>query len=221
MRIVCTSDTHFPFGRDLIPDGDVLIHAGDLMYRGDPGEWDSRLESFQMQPHKQKIYVPGNHDYYPFHYRGIARSTLRRDAGVKLDDGNDGVVSLGKGSGLNMLAIPYITGLPGWAYNVEEDWLTGWLRRIDMSFITPNVVVSHSPPWRIRDAVSKYEGKDNYGSTALNKWFYSLERKPKLWICGHIHDSYGVEEIEGCTFANVAMCNEQYKQVNPAMVFDL
>ena len=37
-RIVATSDTHFPFSGDLIPDGDILIHAGDLMYYGDPGE---------------------------------------------------------------------------------------------------------------------------------------------------------------------------------------
>ena len=217
MRIVATSDTHFPFNRDLIPDGDVLLHAGDLMYYGDPGEWVPRLESMEDQPHKSKIYVPGNHDYYPFHYRGIARSTMRREANTVLNDGYDGVISLGKGSGINMLAIPYVTGLPGWAYNVEEDWLEGWLRRISMSFFDPTVVVSHSPPWRIRDAC----GKENFGSTAMNKWFYGLKHKPKLWICGHIHDSYGQEEIEGCTFANVAMCDEKYKQVNPAMVFDL
>ena len=218
IRIVATSDTHYPFGRDLIPDGDVLIHAGDLMYKGDPAEWEPRLESLKAQPHKRKIYVPGNHDYYPFHYRGIARSSLRRHANTELQDGLDGVVSLGKGSGLDMLAIPYVTGLPGWAYNVEEEWLAGWLRRIDMSFYqTPDIVVSHSPPWRIRDAC----GKENYGSTAMNKWFYSLKNKPKLWICGHIHESYGQEEIEGCTFANVAMCNEEYEQVNKALVFDL
>lgn len=218
-RIVATSDTHFPFSNNLIPDGDILIHAGDLMYYGDPGEWNSRLESFAALPHKTKLYVPGNHDYYPFHYRGIARSTLRREGGrTLLDDGTDGVRKLTKDSGLHILAIPYVTGLNGWAYNVEEEWLEGWLRRVDMSAtVYPDIVVSHSPPFRIRDAV----GKNNYGSTALNKWFYSLAKKPKLWICGHIHESYGIEEIEGCTFANVAMCNEQYEQANPAMVFDL
>lgn len=218
-RIVATSDTHFPFGNNLIPDGDILIHAGDLMYRGDPGEWDSRLESFAALKHKTKIYVPGNHDYYPFHYRGIARSTLRREGGrTTLDDGADGIHRINKECQLTMLAIPYVTGLNGWAYNVEEDWLNEWLERVSLCGIrTPDIVVSHSPPWYIRDSC----GKDNFGSTALNKWFYSLNKKPKLWICGHIHESYGTEEIEGCTFANVAMCNEQYEQANPAMVFDL
>ena len=192
------------------------------MYRGDPSEWESRLESFAALTHKTKIYVPGNHDYYPYHYRGIARSTLRREGGrTVLNDGADGVTKLGD-TGLTMLAIPYVTGLQGWAYNVEEEWLDDWLRRVYAAFYTtPDIVVSHSPPWRILDSTTTYERKEHYGSTAMNKWFHSLERKPKLWVCGHIHDSYGVEVIDGCTFANVAMCNEQYKQVNPAMVFDL
>lgn len=213
-RIVATSDTHFPFDNNLIPDGDVLIHAGDLMYRGDPGEWDSRLASFASLKHKTKIYVPGNHDYYPAQYRGIARSTMRREGGgTTLNDGADGVVKLGS-TGLTMLAIPYVTGLHGWAYNVEEEWLSSWLA---YHYAIPDIVISHSPPFRIRDS----DGKQSFGSTAMNRWFYTLQTKPKLWICGHIHESYGTETIEGCTFANVAMCNEQYEQVNPAMVFDL
>lgn len=39
MRIVATSDTHFVPVQGWIPDGDVFVHAGDLMQDGYPSEW--------------------------------------------------------------------------------------------------------------------------------------------------------------------------------------
>ena len=35
MRFVCASDTHMMRDRVPIPDGDVLIHAGDFTMRGE------------------------------------------------------------------------------------------------------------------------------------------------------------------------------------------
>ena len=68
MRIVATSDTHYPpFVRRLdmmlntvwdptipIPDGDVFIHAGDLMRMGYPDEWGPAVEWLARLPHKHK-----------------------------------------------------------------------------------------------------------------------------------------------------------------------
>lgn len=71
MRLVATSDTHFPFD-------DRLIHAGDLMYTGYLDEWHARLESFKALPHKVKLYVPGNHDYHVQNYEGVAAAELRK-----------------------------------------------------------------------------------------------------------------------------------------------
>ena len=40
VRVVCISDTHEKLGEmlDIIPDGDILIHAGDFTNYGDVGE---------------------------------------------------------------------------------------------------------------------------------------------------------------------------------------
>lgn len=117
-----------------------------------------------------------------------------------------------------ILAVPFVTGLPGWAYNREESDVYAWLNRIlDDNSTTPSIFVSHAPPYKIRDAV----GKKHYGCMAFNKWFHEPGAKPEHWIVGHIHDSYGVEHVDGCTFHNAAMCNEKYEQVNPALVIDL
>lgn len=217
MRIVATSDTHFPFDNSLIPDGDVLIHAGDLMYKGTPDEWDALVQSLAALPHKTKLYVPGNHDYFTEHYAGLARSDLRRRANVRILSGGLETAKVGN-SFISVLSVPYVTGLNGWAYCVAEDWLYDYIKNHANAYYPRlDFVVSHSPPYRILDQ----EGKNNYGAWAMNKWFYETDNKPRHWICGHIHESYGTEEIEGTKFYNVAMCNEQYEQVNPAMVIDL
>ncbi len=38
MRIVCISDTHSMHREIVVPDGDMLIHAGDLTMKGSAGE---------------------------------------------------------------------------------------------------------------------------------------------------------------------------------------
>ena len=68
MRIVCISDTHTKHWEmnlyNTLPEGDVLIHAGDLSNRGsqwdieDFIDWFSRLDGF-----KYKIFIAGNHDH--------------------------------------------------------------------------------------------------------------------------------------------------------------
>lgn len=213
MKIVATSDTHFPFAASKIPDGDVFIHAGDLMYDGTPQEWEPRVESLANLPHKAKIYVPGNHDYFPFHYRGIARSQLRREANVTMVDDYDPWVLI---NGIRILCLPFVTGLPGWAYNHDEQQLLQWLRSATDAH-KPQVVVSHAPPYKILDAV----GKHNYGCLAYNQWFHGCTEKPKVWICGHIHDSYGHVRVEGTDFYNVSMCNENYDQTNSPIVIEV
>ena len=56
----------------------MLIHCGDLMYSGQPGEWYPRLESLKALEHKTKLIVPGNHDFHMQNYMGVARAELRR-----------------------------------------------------------------------------------------------------------------------------------------------
>lgn len=60
IKIVCISDTHgtTPF----IPEGDVLIHAGDLTNGGTFREVQAQLDWLATQPHAHKLLIGGNHD---------------------------------------------------------------------------------------------------------------------------------------------------------------
>lgn len=62
IRIVCISDTH-TLQCD-IPDGDLLIHAGDLSNDGSIAEIQASVDWLQQLPHPHKVVVCGNHDSY-------------------------------------------------------------------------------------------------------------------------------------------------------------
>jgi predicted phosphodiesterase len=63
MKIVCVSDTHNQHRGLEIPEGDVLIHAGDATYQGLSHEVEDFLAWFASQPHPFKILIAGNHDW--------------------------------------------------------------------------------------------------------------------------------------------------------------
>jgi hypothetical protein len=65
LRLVLLSDTHQLHRQVEVPDGDVLIHAGDFTMFSesmeavvDFNDWLGEL------PHRYKIVVPGNHEYF-------------------------------------------------------------------------------------------------------------------------------------------------------------
>ncbi|CDO73139.1 hypothetical protein BN946_scf185007.g194 [Trametes cinnabarina] len=63
VRIVCISDTHSQHAKlGTLPDGDVLIHAGDLTHSGTPEELRDALQWLASQPHPHKLFIAGNHD---------------------------------------------------------------------------------------------------------------------------------------------------------------
>ncbi len=221
MKLLVTSDTHFPFDSSEWPDADVFLHVGDLMYTGYPDEWHSRKESLAAVQAKEKMYVPGNHDFHPHNYRGIAYAELRREAKTRMLDGQVPIHWLP--NGMSLLALPYVTGLPGWAYNRDEDWLYDHIvaavgnERID-------IVATHQPMYGVLDAIYPHKtgyAQERVGSLAYAKWFNSMERKPLLWFCGHIHESYGHEVRDGCHFYNVAQCDRKYEQNNEPVLIEL
>lgn len=219
LRLVCTADTHFPFDKSMIPDGDVFIHAGDLMYSGQVGEWYERLASLEALPHERKLYIPGNHDFHMQNYEGVAVAELK-SAGVEVLGLKHLVTEI---DGITFLGLPWVTELRGWAFNVDESFIADVLTVVDN--VLPNVVISHAPVRGILDAIHpeqrRYKGQGHVGCLAYRRWFDALEYKPQHWINGHIHESYGQTIKDVCQFRNVSMCNREYKQTNPPMVIDL
>lgn len=213
--LVATADTHFKFAPSLIPQGDIFIHAGDLMYTGYHDEWQDRLDSFaaldvgRNMPFEEKIYVPGNHDLHVEHYTGPANQELRA-VGVKMLGTHPKHMTKKLSNGMVVLGLPFVVGLPGWAFNRMEEGLDSLVYSLPKA----DIVVSHSPP-RIGDM-------DGSGKWGVEAWaLYQTIHKPEIWINGHIHERYGVHCHNGTTFYNVAMCDRKYEQVQPAHIIEL
>ncbi|KAJ3045222.1 hypothetical protein HDV00_011093 [Rhizophlyctis rosea] len=69
LRIVCISDTHtlqWP-----IPDGDLIIHAGDLTNKGTVSELQAQIDWLSSLPHAHKVVISGNHDTYLDHHSRV------------------------------------------------------------------------------------------------------------------------------------------------------
>ena len=76
MRLIILSDTHNLHSRLApLPDGDVLVHAGDISGRGTLGEIGAFVEWFAALPHRYKIMIAGNHDF-AFETRAAAAEAL-------------------------------------------------------------------------------------------------------------------------------------------------
>ena len=63
MRLVCISDTHGCHDAIVVPDGDVLLHAGDLTAHGELDELIDVNTWLGNLPHRHKLVIAGNHDY--------------------------------------------------------------------------------------------------------------------------------------------------------------
>lgn len=211
MKIVATADTHFPFAKEKIPEGDVFFHAGDLMYTGYPGEWIPRINCFgALQNRFEKMYyVPGNHDVHVEQYTGVANQDLR-ERGVIMLGTHPNCMTTTLPNGMIVLGLPFVTGLWGWAFNREEEGLDSYVHMLPAA----DIVVSHSPP--------RIAGMDGAGEWGVKAWtLYQKIHKPQIWINGHIHECYGEHAHNGTLFYNVAMCNRAYDQVNKPMVIEI
>jgi hypothetical protein len=63
IKVVCISDTHDQMVK-VVPDGDLLIHCGDLTNRGDRRSIQTQVNWLAKLPHRHKVVIAGNHDNY-------------------------------------------------------------------------------------------------------------------------------------------------------------
>ena len=61
--------------------------------------------------------------------------------------------------------------------------------------------------------------KKHVGCEILQREIF--EKKPKVVIGGHLHESHGYEEHEGIKFYNVSVLNEHYKLTNEPTIIEV
>ena len=208
-RIVCISDTHGTHRRLSVPDGDVLIHAGDFMTLGRSVEEIIDFNRWRgEQSHRFKIVIAGNHDFLFVLSPAKARTHLTNASYLE----NSGV-HLG---GFYFWGSPMVPVTSDWAFHVERGAASR--KYWDKIPVDTDVLITHGPPLGTLDKPHLLASR--LGCQELTRAI--LRVKPKLHVFGHIHGGYGVERALNHTcLVNCAVLNEDYVLTNKPVVIDL
>ncbi len=206
MRIVAISDTHSLHQQVTIPDGDLLIHAGDFTRRGREREIRRFNAWLETLPHPHKIVVAGNHDFMferePERAQAmLTAATYLRDSGCTID-------------GVRLWGSPWQPEFFDWAFNLPRGPALAekWALIPDDT----DVLITHGPPHQVLD--------ETFAGLAVGceDLVDALERvRPKVHIFGHIHEGYGRRDLGRTTFLNASICTLGYEATNAPLVFDL
>lgn len=190
MRIVAVADTH-TFHADLgvLPDGDVFVHAGDLLRGGTLDELEDVARWMRDLPHPTKIVVAGNHDWCFVRDRERALEMLGAEV-VYLEDA---ALTL---HGLNFYGSPWQPEYNAWAFNLPR----GQALRDKWQLIPKgtDVLITHGPPAGLGDR-SSVAGR--WGCEELRDAVAVLQ--PALHLFGHIHPDGGFWQRGTAASANV------------------
>lgn len=213
-RIVCLSDTHNCNAEIEVPDGDMLIHAGDATIRGTEPEVEEFLKWFSSLPHRHKIFVAGNHDWL---YETNNRFARLITANFKVIYLQDSFVEI---EGLKIYGSPWQPRFYDWAFNLmrgaelAEKW--------ELIPGDTDILITHGPPNGILDEVPRKYWIENTGCEELIKKVEELARnRLKLHVFGHIHCGYGTTEKFGVKFVNASSCDEEYNPTQPPVIVNL
>ena len=220
MNITAISDMHGQLNFK-VPKSDILLIAGDLcpashnsyISIGMQRDWlDCKFRNWMNeQPVDDIIAVSGNHDWIfeiakdevPF-FGEEGKFKYIEDELIIYKD-------------LKIYGTPVQLPFNNWAFNREEKSLQGYWDNIPEGL---DILLLHSPPYGIMDKTghSTYSSK-RIGSKSLKKRIDEV--RPKYVIFGHNHNGYGIEEIDGITYINASLLNEQYEMVNEPIVFEI
>jgi Icc-related predicted phosphoesterase len=206
MQVVCISDTHnhHQLLDGLIPEGDMLIHAGDIAIHGSIAEIQDFVDWFSQQPHQYKIFIAGNHD----------RALEQQFAEIKIPSNV---------YYLENQAIE-IAGLTIWGSPVSPPFRSlGFMwddaRRAALYPSIPkpcDIIINHSPPLGQLDLIE--EGR-HVGCAFLAQRI--AEINPSLVVFGHIHEGYGQTQVATTTFVNASIMSRRYQPLNLPIVIEI
>ena len=206
LTLVAISDTHGLHGELEIPAGDVLVHAGDFTMHGAMGEVAAFNDFLAAQPHAHKLVIAGNHDFCCEGNAAEIRAAFTAASSLQ-----DESVEI---EGWRFYGSPWQPWFMDMAFNLREDSA----RAAAWASIpaATDVLVTHTPPGGTGDLTSLGE---YVGCTELPA---ALRRvRPRVHLFGHIHEAYGVREMDGTVYANACSCNLSYEAVQPPLVIDL
>lgn len=215
MKICCISDTHSKHRQLDLPEADVLVHAGDITWRGEISIMEDFTGWLKELPIKHKIVIFGNHELgFQYGHKREPAIKLVQDAGATYLE--DSGVTI---DGVNFWGAPWQPWFHDWEFNLPrgERLAAKWALIPDNT----NVLITHGPPFLIRDLAPRgvFDGE----SVGCKDLLARLQELPelKLHVFGHIHHGYGQSQVGPCTFVNASTCTEAYSPTNEPIVVEL
>ncbi|KAJ5182638.1 hypothetical protein N7492_000254 [Penicillium capsulatum] len=183
VSVVCISDTHN--SQPTIPDGDILIHAGDLTQSGSLAELQATLAWLRAQPHPIKIVVAGNHDllldtgYSESKKQALSDKDQLDWTGITYLENMETTVICPNGRHLNIYGSPYSPRHGNWAFQYPRSQNI-WNELIPDGI---DVLITHGPPRAHLDL--------NLGCAHLLPQLWGV--RPRLHVFGHVHEGAGTQ----------------------------
>ena len=210
MKFVGLSDTHGKHHSVVVPEGDVIIHCGDITQKSNLSEVTDFIKWFSGLHFQYKILVAGNHDRFigkrkPEFYKLINDNKIEY-----LEN------SLVRINGFSVWGSPFTlnhAGIGAFTYNGHSEAELIWSNIPDKI----DILVTHAPPRGFKDFSRAENG--NAGCLALREKVLSV--RPRFHIFGHIHESYGIEQYGGSVFINASLTNCSEEIVNDPVVFEI
>lgn len=218
MRVACTSDIHNNLiSKNILPDADVLCISGDLtLFR----KYDYGTQAYFIneglfrwceslkEKYKKILFCFGNHDgcgeHWPDEIRVADNACLLNDSGATVD-------------GVNFWGTPWTVPFCGWHFMAGNE-----KRNEKFSLIPENtdVLLSHGPPrlGKLDECVDGHKAGDSVLMDHIKRV------KPKLCVCGHIHEGSGqVNILNGTKIANCSYVDLGYNEKfeDGVFVFDI
>ena len=188
------------------PDA-IIVHAGDISYRGRKWEVEEFVEWYSGLPFKHKIMIAGNHDFLFEDSPEVAKDILDK-IGPEIIYLNDSGVEL---EGLKFWGSPVTPWFHNWAFNrVEEKINEHW----NLIPVDTNILITHGPPYLTLDAT---KSGLRVGCTELANKIEGLSDL-KVHVFGHIHEADGIVERDGVIYVNASILDLYYEVKNSPVI---
>lgn len=212
MKLCIISDTHGKHKQLELPDADMIIHCGDSTTMGKEHEihkfmkWYSKLDQY-----KYKLIIAGNHDWLFERNRSLAKTHIPENITYLEDE--EVVIE-----GIKFYGTPVQKPFFNWAFNRTEAVLARHWAAIPDDV---DVLITHSPPYGIGDYVSNnFNVETHQGSPSL--YMEVVKRiRPKIHCFGHIHEGYGIKEMDEIKFINASNLDDDYYCVNEPIIVEI
>ncbi|CAK7206866.1 hypothetical protein SEUCBS139899_009672 [Sporothrix eucalyptigena] len=188
IRVVCISDTHDQIVPD-VPDGDLLIHAGDLTDHGTPADLQKQLDWLASLPHAHKVVVCGNHDSWFDAGARVAKGMAADEQGPTFASNmyylerSARTIEFANGRSLKVYGAPDIPrcGPDSFSFQYERK-AHPWKHSIPADV---DILVTHPPPRHHLDL--------GLGCAGLLDEIWRV--RPPLHVFGHVHWGAGRQTV--------------------------